>query len=172
MTSKSNWYSSAQDLDLPDSSPMMSRGISKYYEPSPTPTLYIGPIANVLGRVPLMPLFLHGNSTPTIPHQLSKHQRSKFPYGRADASDRSGRKGSNVYEVNIWLWQFGRGRPRLGGLSVGDTEERRIAVMQDGARRGHATRTKRKLKAAGPAWQGGPVWQGMNGVWLQEIYLV
>ena len=31
------------------------------------------------------------------------------------------------------LWQFGRGRPRLGGLSVAATEERaerRIAVME------------------------------------------
>ena len=74
---------------------------------------------------------------------------AQSPDGRVDSSDKSARKGSNVYEVNIWLWQFGLGGPRLGGLSVGDTEERRIAVMQDGARRGHATRTKRKLKAAG-----------------------
>ena len=25
-------------------------------------------------------------------------------------------RGSNVYEVNMWLWQFGRGKPSLGGL--------------------------------------------------------
>ena len=31
---------------------------------------------------------------------------------------------------------------------VTKTEERRIAVLQDGAKRGHATRTKRKQKAA------------------------
>ena len=42
----------------------------------------------------------------------------------------------------------GLGKPRLGGLSVGDTEGRRTAVMQAGARRGHATRTKRKLRGA------------------------
>ncbi len=32
-----------------------------------------------------------------------------------------GRRGSNVYEVNLWLWSFARdntGKPRLGGLSV------------------------------------------------------
>jgi hypothetical protein len=29
-----------------------------------------------------------------------------------------GQLGSNVYEVNQWLWQFGRGKQRLGGLSV------------------------------------------------------
>ena len=101
-----------------------NRTFGRVHRTSITSLLYVGSIANVLGRVPLMPLFLHGNSTPTIPHQLRKLQRSKFPYGRADASDKSGRKGSNVYEVNLWLWQFGRGKPRLGGLSVTETEER------------------------------------------------
>ena len=39
-------------------------------EDPPTPVLYVGLAADVLGRVPLMPLFLLGNSTPTIPHEL------------------------------------------------------------------------------------------------------
>ena len=80
-----------------------------------------------------------------------------FPHGLADASDESGRKGSNVYEINQWLWQFGRGKPRLGGPSVAETEERRIlAVAKDGAKRAVATRARRRhkaLKAAGA--QGG-----------------
>ena len=42
--------------------------------------------------------------------------------GCADAVSVDGRRGSNVYEVNPWLWQFGRGKPRLGGLSVEATE--------------------------------------------------
>ena len=37
-------------------------GVQKLYEPSPTPILYVGLVADVLGRVPLMPLFLLGNS--------------------------------------------------------------------------------------------------------------
>ena len=101
-------------------------GVQKLYEPSPTPILYVGLVADVLGRVPLMPLVLLGNSTPTIPHQLRQHRGARFPHRLADAADESGRKGSNVYEVNQWLWQFGRGNPRLGGLSVAETEERRI----------------------------------------------
>lgn len=67
-----------------------------------------------------------------------------------------------VYELNQWLWQFGRGKPRLGGLSVNETEERRIAAMQAGARCGHATRTKRKRttpKAAGAQWGYRDGWQ-------------
>ena len=140
-------FSTFEDLDLPGSGPMEARGVRKYYDPSPTPVLYVGPISNVLGRVPLMPLFLHGNSTPTIPHELRHLQRSKFPHGCADASGESGRKGSNVYEVNQWMWEFGRGKPRLGGLSVTETEERRISVRKEGCRRAQSTKSRRSRKA-------------------------
>ena len=34
---------------------------------------------NVLRRVPLMPLFLLGNYSPTIPHQLCQHWSGRFP---------------------------------------------------------------------------------------------
>ena len=59
-------------------------GVQRLYEPSPTPILYVGLVADVLGRVPLMPLFLLGNSTPTIPHQLRQHRGARFPHGLAD----------------------------------------------------------------------------------------
>ena len=108
--------------------------------------------SNVLGRVPLMPLFLLGNSTPTIPHQLRQHRRCKFPHGLADAADALGKKGSNVYEVKQWLWQFRRGKPRLGGLSVAATEEQRIAAVKGAAKKAIATRVLwscNAFKAAG-----------------------
>ena len=69
-----------------------------------------------------MPLFLLGNPTLIIPHQLRQHWRSTFPYGLADAADASGKKGSNFYEVNTWLWEFGQGKPSPRGLSVAATE--------------------------------------------------
>ena len=95
----------------------------------------------------MMPLFLSGNSTPTIPHQLRHLQRSKFPHGCANALTESGsKKGSNVYEVNQWLWDIARGKPRLGGLSVAETEERRITVRKEGASRASATKARRKHK--------------------------
>ncbi len=37
------------------------------------------------GQVPLIPLFLAGNSTPTIPHQYSQHKRSGFLVGSSAA---------------------------------------------------------------------------------------
>ncbi len=58
--------------------------------------------------------------------------------------DRDGRRGSNVYEVNPWLWQFGRGKPRLGGLSVEATEERKQADRDERHQRGVETRRRRK----------------------------
>jgi hypothetical protein len=66
------------------------------------------------------PLFLASNTTSTIPHKYSQHsdKRSSFPAGTCDAAAEDGRSGSNVYEVNLWLWQFGRGQQSLGGLSV------------------------------------------------------
>ena len=93
-------------------------GVTKLYEPFPTPCLYVAPAANMVGRVPLIPLFLAGNSTPTIPHEYNQHKRSGFRVGTCDTAAADGRRGSNVYEVNPWLWQFGHGKPRLGGLSV------------------------------------------------------
>jgi hypothetical protein len=96
-----------------------------------------------------MPLFLAGNATPTIPHLYSKRKDSSFPLGCADAAavDAAavdGRRGSNVYEVNLWLWQFGRGRPRLGDLSVEDTAERKQAHRDESHKR--AVETRRRLE--------------------------
>ena len=63
-------------------------GVQKLYEPSPTPILYyVGLAADVLGRVPLIPLLLLGNSPPTIPHQRRQHRGARFPHGLADAAN-------------------------------------------------------------------------------------
>ncbi len=82
------------------------------FEPSPTPCLYMAPAENMVGRIPLIPCFLDGNKTQTIPHKYSKNRNSCFPTGCADIAAEDGRCGSNVYEVNTWLWMFGRGKPR------------------------------------------------------------
>jgi hypothetical protein len=81
-------------------------------------------------------VFLAGNSIPTIPHKFSKHKgsvTSVFPFGCADSTTSDGRRGSNVtvYEVNTWLWNFGRGKPCLGGLNVGKTIMRKKTVRED-----------------------------------------
>ena len=131
---------------MPIKGSMEDAGVVKLYEPYPTPCLYVAPAENMVGRVPLMPLFLAGNATPTIPHLYSKCKDSGFPMGCADAAAVDDMRGSNVYEVNQWLWQFGRGKPRLGGLSVEATEERMQAHRHESRARGVETRRRRKAE--------------------------
>jgi hypothetical protein len=83
----------------------------------------------MLGRVHLIPLFLAGNSTPTIPHKHSQHKRSCFPVGTCDTEAADGWRGSYVYVVNQWLWQIGK--PHLGDLSVEKTDDRKEAVLKE-----------------------------------------
>ena len=110
--------------------------------------VYFTLIYNVVGRVPLIPLFLAGNSTPTIPHKFSKSKGSGFPLGCADPAASDGRRGCNVYEVNTWLWNFGRGKPRLGGLTVEETAMRKKSVKEGQAKRSAETRRRRREDGA------------------------
>ena len=57
--------------------------------------------------------------------------------GCADPAAADGRRGCNVYEVNTWLWNFGCGKPRLGGLTVKETamRTRKKTVKKDQAKR-------------------------------------
>ncbi len=66
---------------------------------------------------PPIPLFLAGYSTPTIPRKFSKHKVSGFGCAVSTTSD--GRSDSNVYEINTWLWNFGRGKFTLGWSDCG-----------------------------------------------------
>jgi hypothetical protein len=101
---------------------------------------------NMVGRIPLMLCFLDGNATPTrtIPHKYSKNKNLCFPAGCADSAAEDGRRGSNVYEVNTWLWQFGRGKPRImmGGLTIEETSDR--PQDSDAARRRKASDKRRE----------------------------
>ena len=54
-----------------------------------------------------------------------------------------------MYEVNPWLWQFERGRPRIGGLSVSEIDIRRDAVNRAGSKRSHETRRRREAARRG-----------------------
>ena len=142
------FFNTFEELDLPIKGPLEDSGVVKLYEPSPTPCLYVAPAENMVGRVPLMPLFLAGNSTPTIPHLYSKRKDSGFPMGCADAAAVDGRHGSNVYEVNPWLWRFGRGKPRLGGLTVEATAQRMADASLESRKQAAETRRRRKTDRA------------------------
>jgi hypothetical protein len=119
---------------------MEGAGVVKLYDPTPC----------MVGRVPLIPLFLAGNATPTIPHiYTGSHGKSKdsgFPMCALMQQRRmAGAAALDVYEVNPWLWQFGRGKPRLGGLTVAETAERQISKAVD--RKKRAVETRQRCKA-------------------------
>ena len=76
---------------------MKDAGVVTLYKPSLTQCLYVAPAENMVERIPLIPLFLAGNTTPTIPHKYSKNRNSGFPMGCADAAAENGRHCSNVY---------------------------------------------------------------------------
>ena len=64
----------------------------------------------MLGRAPLIPCFIGGNSHPTIPHRF----KDDPSIGSASADTQRDRgNGSRLYEVNMWMWRYGRGRPRM-----------------------------------------------------------
>ena len=115
------------------------------YEPGPWPSLqpimHVGLLRNVLGRAPLVPLFLRGNSTATIPHGMRNLRAQKFPNGRADTQPNKG-DGSRIYEVNTWMWEFGRGMPRR--MSVASAQRLRDAMRGETKAKAWATR-KRNL---------------------------
>ena len=89
--------------------------IIQLYEPGPSPPLeplvYVGLLSDVLCKAPLVPLYLEGSDYATIPHSFRSSKRRLFPNGRADTSEGRG-DGSRIYEVNKWLWNFGRGIDR------------------------------------------------------------
>ena len=68
--------------------------------------------------------------------------------GSADPAAADGRRGSNVFEVYTYLWNFGRGKPRLGGLTVKETAMSKKTVRKDQAKRSAETRRRRREDGA------------------------
>ena len=108
------FYSTFEPMVLPMGGPMDAMGVQKLYAPSPTPILYVGLAANVLGRVPLMPLFLLGNYTPTIPHQLRQHRGARFPH-------RVGQEGKCCSNVTVVTCQRVQDQPMAVAVWAGQT---------------------------------------------------
>ena len=139
------FFSAFERVNLTPDKPMQRiLDIQQLYEPGPWPSLdpimHVGLLRHVLGRAPLVPLFLQGNSTATIPHGM-RNLRSRFPNGRADTQPDKG-DGSRIYEVNNWLWEFGRGMPRR--MSVAATERLRSAMRVDARAKAWATRKRNR----------------------------
>ena len=51
-------------------------------------------------------------------------------------------------QLNTWLWQFGRGKPRIGGLTIKETSERHDSASKSSDKRRKETREGRKRDGA------------------------
>jgi hypothetical protein len=105
------YFSTFEPIDLTLDSIMQRAGVPMLYDSASNqrlPCLYICPVANVMGRAPLSPCFIGGNSHPTMPHRFKDDQRIRHASNDIQL-DRG--NGSRLYEVNIWMWRYGRGAP-------------------------------------------------------------
>jgi hypothetical protein len=126
------FFCTFEPISLPRDSNSQKSGIPMLFKPaaSQLPTFYVCPVENVLGRVPLLPCYMMGNNQNTIPHALLY----EVPHGAAADSRLKSGTCSRLFEVNIWMWRYGRVFPRK--ISVMDVEEMQQARVSESRRRG------------------------------------
>ena len=119
------FYSKFKECNLTPNHPLQRAGNEMIFEPMPVPILHVDHVRHALCRVPLMPCYLHGNSTPTIPPEI---HRSLYPDGQCD---NAARPGSRLYEVNHFMWSYGRPKTSLRSESFSDSEKRKLEQMKE-----------------------------------------
>jgi hypothetical protein len=147
------FFSTFEPINLsPDNVMQGMKEVPMLYERSERqlPTLYVCPVENVLGRVPLIPCYMAGNTHPTIPYCF----RGKNLGGAAADSRKDNGTESKLFEVNIWMWRYGRGRSRM--VSIAEAERIRSEHVSESRLRAAETRKRRsEAAAAAEAAQGG-----------------
>ncbi len=89
-------------------------------------------------------------SMTSLPHKFSKYKSSGFPMGSCDTAAADGHQGSNVYEVNQWLWQLDVASSTWVvclTLSVEETYNSKNAALKESVC-GAETRKRRKADRA------------------------
>ncbi len=133
------FFSTFEPISLNPDSCMQKKGVPMVYEraAAQVPTLYVCPVENVLGRVPLIPCYLNGNTMNSIQHKY----RSKIPREAAADSRPDSGTGRRLFEVNIWTWRYGRTFPRE--ISVEQVVELRKKRLQNSRVRSAETMRRR-----------------------------
>ncbi len=136
------FFSTFEPISLtPDSQCCMQmKGVPMLYKRAAIvlPTLYVCAVENVLGRVPLIPCYLNGNTRNTIPYKY----RGAVPVEAvADSRPDSG-TGSLLFEINIWMWRYGKIFARE--FSVADALAMRKQRVQESRAQGAATLERRR----------------------------
>jgi hypothetical protein len=146
------FFSTFEPIDLTPHSIMQRQGVPMLFDSASCaalPSLYLCHAKNVLGRVPMIPSFVAGNAHPTIPHSF---RGRRLGGGMADTQPNRG-NGSRLYEVNLWMWRYGRGQERK--VSVRKCMEARVKRLREARGRAAETRKRRRLAAKEAGGQGG-----------------
>jgi hypothetical protein len=133
------FFSTFEPINITPHSTMQRNGVPMMYDTASSrnePSLYICPVGNVLGRVPLIPCFVAGNKHPTLPHSIGSREGAVAD-SRPDAGN-----GSRLFEVSPWMWRYGRGQPRK--VSVADAEARRQERISESRRQAAETVKRRR----------------------------
>lgn len=138
------FYSTLERIVLTPDHPLQQAGMEMFYEPMPEPFLYVDHISHAQCRVPLTPVFMQGNKTPTIPSKFARQKNQLFQYGQADTPRK---EGSKLYEVNHFIWNFGRPKARIN--TVAQAMAARKQVQEIRARKISESRKKNSRIAAG-----------------------
>ena len=109
------------------------------------PSLYICHVKSVLGRVPMIPCFVAGNTQPMIPYLL-RNQRGRAAWAADTRPD--GGNGSRLYELNLWMWCYAGGRGQERKVSVLYAMEVRAKIVREAwALAGEAVKRRRLARA-------------------------
>ena len=143
------FFSTFEPVDLTPGSVMQREGVPMFYDSassSALPSLYICPVKNVLGRVPLIPCFVEGNTRPTIPYRFGRLGRHVIGGAAADSRPDGG-NGSRLYELHPWMWRYGRGHERKVSI-VKSMEARAKRLREERARAGETVKRGRLAAAS------------------------
>ena len=88
----------------------------------------------------MTPCFVAGNTQPTIPYRF-RTQRGRDGWA-ADTRPDAG-NGSRLYELNLWMWRYGRGQERK--VTVLQAMEARARTVREARVRAGETAKRRRL---------------------------
>jgi hypothetical protein len=142
------YFSTLEPIDLSLDSIMQQAEVPMLYDLASNPRLpclYICPVANVLGSAPLIQCFIGGNSHHTIQHSF----KDDLSLGSASADTQRDRgNGSRLYEVNIWMWRYSRGCPRMVCIIEAEKIRRDSECISESRTRAEETRKRHSEAAA------------------------
>ncbi len=117
--------------------------------PASTSAVMISPVENV-------PPSFRVSSAATVTPQFHIASRTILAL-EAPPQTRSGTggKGSRLYEVNIWMWRYGRDHPRMLSITEAKRRIRRERISESRTRAGEIRKRRSEAAAVAGAAEGG-----------------